>query len=148
MTVEQAERALKIGEGVTAGDLYQHFKGEVYEVLGVAIHTETREELIVYRSLETGKMWMRPKKMFFGETDTGVPRFAKIGENGKLSTNDAWLERDVYPISKAGVEELQSCKCPYCKKYLTTPYMYYFTNYPYCPSCGKKVGVNGSNQSK
>ena len=137
MTVEQAERALKVGEGVTKGDLYQHFKGEIYEVLGVAIHTETKEELIVYRSLETDKMWMRPKKMFFGETDTGVPRFAKVGENGKLTTNDAWLERDVYPISKAGVEELQSCKCPYCKKYLTTPYMY---DYPYCPSCGKKVG--------
>lgn len=140
MTVEQAERALKVGEGVTAGDLYQHFKGEVYEVLGVAIHTETKEELIVYRSLETDKMWMRPKKKFFGETDAGVPRFAKVGENGKLTTNDAWLEREVYPVSKAGVEELQSCKCPYCKRYLTTPYMYYFNNYPYCPSCGKKVG--------
>ena len=147
MTVEQAERALKVGEGVTKGDLYQHFKGEIYEVLGVAIHTETREELIVYRSLETDKMWMRPKKMFFGKTDTGVPRFAKVGENGKLTTNDAWLERVVLSMSDASLE-LQSCKCPYCKKYLTTPYMYYFTSYPYCPSCGKKVGKDGGNQSK
>lgn len=122
------------------GDLYQHFKGGVYEVLAEAKHSETEDELVVYRSLETGKTWVRPKAMFFGKTEDGHPRFAKVGENGKLTTNGAWLERDVYPISKAGVEELQSAKCPYCKKYLTTPYMYYFNNYPYCPSCGKKVG--------
>ena len=59
-----------------------------------------------------------------------------------------WLEKEVYSVKESGVEELQSCRCPHCKKILTTPYMYYFNDYPYCPSCGKKVGVNGSNQSK
>ena len=59
-----------------------------------------------------------------------------------------WLEKDVFFVKDSGVEELQSCRCPHCRKILTTPYMYYFTEYPYCPSCGKKVGANGSNQSK
>lgn len=59
-----------------------------------------------------------------------------------------WLEKEVYSVEESGVEELQSCRCPHCGKILTTPYMYYFTDFPYCPSCGKKVGANGSNQSK
>ena len=59
-----------------------------------------------------------------------------------------WLEKEVYSVEESGVEELQSCRCPHCRKILTTPYMYYFNDYPYCPSCRKKVGANGSNQSK
>lgn len=59
-----------------------------------------------------------------------------------------WLEKEVYSVEESGVEELQSCRCPHCRKILTTPHMYYFTDFPYCPSCGKKVGANGSNQSK
>ena len=50
-----------------------------------------------------------------------------------------WLEKEVYSVEESGVKELQSCRCPHCGKILTTPYMYYFTDYPYCPSCGKRV---------
>ncbi len=42
---------------------YQHFKGGVYEVIGVARHSETLEEMIVYKS-EEGEFWVRPKKCF------------------------------------------------------------------------------------
>jgi hypothetical protein len=54
---------------------YQHFKGKMYEVVGVARHSETMEELVVYRALydspEFGKnaMWVRPKKMFLEEVE-------------------------------------------------------------------------------
>ena len=41
---------------------YRHFKGNMYEVIGVAKHSETQEELVVY-SVE-GQMWARPKKCF------------------------------------------------------------------------------------
>ena len=43
---------------------YRHFKGKEYEVLGVARHSETEEELVVYRALygEHG-VWVRPKAM-------------------------------------------------------------------------------------
>lgn len=50
-----------------------------------------------------------------------------------------WLEREVYSVEESGVEELQSCRCPHCERILTTPYMYYFDEFPYCPSCGKKI---------
>ena len=44
---------------------YRHFKGNEYEVLGVARHSETREEMVVYRALygEFG-LWVRPVSMW------------------------------------------------------------------------------------
>lgn len=49
---------------------YRHYKGNIYEVVGFAIHSETLERMIVYRALydspEFGKdqLWVRPEKMF------------------------------------------------------------------------------------
>ena len=44
---------------------YRHFKGKEYEVLGVARHSETDEELVVYRALygDFG-LWVRPVSMW------------------------------------------------------------------------------------
>jgi hypothetical protein len=44
---------------------YRHYKGNEYEVIGVARHSETHEELVVYRPLYgAGGLWVRPKAMF------------------------------------------------------------------------------------
>ena len=49
---------------------YRHYKGKEYEVIGVATHSETLEELVVYKALYDiegkGKdsLWVRPKVMF------------------------------------------------------------------------------------
>jgi len=66
---------------------YRHSKGKKYEVIGTARHSETLEELVVYKALyespEFGKdaLWVRPLKMFT-ETVTvngiSVPRFQKV----------------------------------------------------------------------
>lgn len=63
---------------------YRHFKGNEYQVLGVARHSETEEEMVVYRALYgEGGLWVRPAAMWL-ETVTwdGVtqPRFTYIGE--------------------------------------------------------------------
>ena len=44
---------------------YRHYKGKEYEVLGIAKHSETLEDVVVYRALY-GKqqLWVRPLKMF------------------------------------------------------------------------------------
>jgi len=64
---------------------YRHFKGGEYEVLGVATHSETEEQMVVYRPLygERG-LWVRPLSMFEGvvERDGNViPRFQKVLES-------------------------------------------------------------------
>lgn len=63
---------------------YRHFKGNEYEVIGVASHSETLEPMVIYRALYgEGGLWVRPLPMW-EETVTrdGItqPRFTYIGE--------------------------------------------------------------------
>lgn len=63
---------------------YRHFKGGEYEVLGIGIHSETLEKLVVYKSLydspsyPKGTLWIRPYNLFIGKTKDGIQRFEKI----------------------------------------------------------------------
>ena len=63
---------------------YRHFKGKEYEVLAVAKHSETLEEMVVYRALYGAcDVWVRPLAMFLEtvEKDGKVfPRFTYIGD--------------------------------------------------------------------
>lgn len=64
---------------------YQHYKGNHYEVVGVAKHSETEEELVVYRALygEQG-LWVRPLEMFMEcvpHEGVCIKRFEYIGEH-------------------------------------------------------------------
>ena len=63
---------------------YRHFKGKEYEVLGVARHSETEEELVVYRALygDFG-LWVRPESMWNETVERDgktFRRFTYIGE--------------------------------------------------------------------
>jgi hypothetical protein len=66
--------------------LYRHFKGGVYEVLGVARHSESEDEYVVYRALYGEReLWVRPKGMFLDKVALAhreVPRFHYIGPVG------------------------------------------------------------------
>ncbi len=68
---------------------YLHYKNYLYEVVGVALHSETLEELVVYKKLQSygkykkGSLWVRPKKMFLEKVKVNgsiVPRFKYVGE--------------------------------------------------------------------
>lgn len=66
---------------ITAGK-YQHFKGNFYQVLHVAKHSETEEDFVVYQPLYgEGKIWIRPLSMFDEQIERDgktFKRFAKV----------------------------------------------------------------------
>ncbi len=69
---------------------YKHFKGGLVEVIGTAHHSETLEEMVVYKKLYSrpgtfgkGSLWVRPKKMFLEKVihkGKKVPRFDFVGK--------------------------------------------------------------------
>jgi hypothetical protein len=63
--------------------IYQHYKGQIYQVFNVARHSETEEQLVVYQCLYGDySMWVRPLSMFVEtvELEDGqvIPRFKLI----------------------------------------------------------------------
>lgn len=63
---------------------YRHFKGNEYQLLYVAKHSETLEPMVVYRALYgEGGIWVRPAEMWSEEVDREGyhgPRFTYVGE--------------------------------------------------------------------
>jgi hypothetical protein len=63
--------------------IYEHYKGQRYEVLGLARHSETEEELVVYRPMYGEKgLWVRPYQMFVEDVTINgevQPRFRYVG---------------------------------------------------------------------
>lgn len=50
--------------------IYRHFKGNMYEVVGMALHSETVEEMVIYKALYgEGKTWVRPLSMWDEEVE-------------------------------------------------------------------------------
>lgn len=67
-----------------APGLYRHYKGGLYRLIGIASHSETLEEMVVYRALygEHG-LWVRPRSMWDEIVTAGgvpQPRFARLPE--------------------------------------------------------------------
>ena len=61
---------------------FVHFKGGLYKMIGIAYHSETHEEMVVYQALYgDSKIWVRPKTKFFEKVlfnGTQVNRFKEI----------------------------------------------------------------------
>lgn len=64
--------------------LYEHFKGKRYRVLGIARHSETMEDVVVYEPQyeSESKLWVRPVSMFLQTVERDgktMPRFRYVG---------------------------------------------------------------------
>ena len=61
---------------------YRHFKGNVYEVIAIAKHSETEEEMVVYKSQDGDQgFWVRPLSMWCEMVERdgmSMPRFEKV----------------------------------------------------------------------
>jgi hypothetical protein len=71
-------------KSVKIGATYRHYKNLLVKVIGVALHSETKEDLVIYEKLEDfgdykkGSLWARPKTMFLEEVIVSgkkIPRF-------------------------------------------------------------------------
>lgn len=77
MKLSKKAQSLKCGR-------YEHYKKKPYEVIGVVHHSETLEELVLYKALYgDGGYWVRPLDMFMEDVEVDgemVPRFRYIRE--------------------------------------------------------------------
>jgi hypothetical protein len=72
---KMSERTLKVG------GKYKHFKGNIYEVLCIAKHSETQESLVVYKQLYgDGSVWVRPLDMFLEKVNRDGKTFFRFEE--------------------------------------------------------------------
>ena len=90
------------------GDLVKHFKRElmqeedlkkdpckyIYEIISMdAMHTETEEELVVYKSIDTGKYFCRPKELFLSEVDRNkYPNVKQLYRLQRLTDNSKYIK--------------------------------------------------------
>lgn len=75
--------------------IYEHYKGGQYQVLGEALHAETKEPLVVYQDVKRpDKIWVRPKEIFLSLVAQGEkeePRFKLISEENPESFEHKYL---------------------------------------------------------
>lgn len=72
--------------------VYRHYKNKLYEVIGVARHSETEEEHVVYRTLYGDRdLWIRPLAMF---SETIVVDGRKMQRFTWIADSDAGLQTD------------------------------------------------------
>lgn len=79
------------------GAIYKHYKGNNYEIIGIAKNSDTLEDFVVYRGLyespEFGKnsLWIRPKEMFLENVIVDgkeIKRFEKIEQEVLIKPNN------------------------------------------------------------
>lgn len=65
---------------VEAGQMYRHYKGHIYRVIGLALHSESLETLVVYERADSPEphLWVRPQTMFEENLSDGRPRFERL----------------------------------------------------------------------
>lgn len=63
-------------EQIKLGKIYRHFKGNYYYIVDIALDSETKERMVIYKPLyerSDSMLWVRPEKMFFESVDANRP---------------------------------------------------------------------------
>ena len=71
--------------------IFRHFKGNLYEVLAIAQHSETKEPIVIYQDVnKRGIIWARPASMWFDEVSRGTKRFERYQCGMHVLTSEDW----------------------------------------------------------
>jgi len=85
--------------------IYRHYKGNEYEVLGFARHSETLEDMVVYKARGENDLWVRPLSMWGNTVEINgktVKRFEFVGINDK--------KNELAEARRALLSTLQKCE--------------------------------------
>lgn len=66
---------------ISIGKIYKHYKGNLYKIIALGKDSETTNDVIVYKSVKTGEVWVRPYSMWNEIVDnSGTLRFTLVSE--------------------------------------------------------------------
>ena len=101
--------------------IYRHYKGGIYEVVSIAKHSESLEELVVYKNVVTEECWARPLSMWsetVGHNGASVPRFQYIAAD--LDTMDEKplfrTIEDIFTLTETADNFLEDANFGFCRK--------------------------------
>ena len=96
-------------------ELYSHFKGKMYQIVTIAIHSETREEMVVYQALYGDYLvYCRPLSMFMSEVDRNkypdVQQKYRFERVEKVAEPDDKTEKSEFVVTPEKTVEIEKCE--------------------------------------
>lgn len=79
-------------------EIWQHYKGGVYEIVSLATHTESEEPMVVYKSIPFGTVYVRPFSMWHEEVISDGRAVNRFQKSDEYSCTNEWILQKVFKM--------------------------------------------------